>query len=133
MDYVAGNTADAAELSDCKIIASRSFNMFRKQSEARGVQTALAEEMISGQKTVRAFGYEKRASGQFRQINEELKEYSQKAVFYSSLTNPCTRFVNNIIYAGVALVGSADYSGRGAYRRRTYDYAVLCKSVYEAL
>lgn len=88
-----------------KFIASRSFNMFRKQSEARGVQTALAEEMISGQKTVRAFGYEKRASGQFRQINEELKEYSQKAVFYSSLTNPCTRFVNNIIYAGVALVG----------------------------
>ena len=52
-----------------KFIASRSFNMFRKQSEARGVQTALAEEMISGQKTVRAFGYEKRASGQFRQIN----------------------------------------------------------------
>lgn len=88
-----------------KFIASRSFNMFRKQSEARGVQTALAGEMISGQKTVRAFGYEKRASGQFRQINEELKEYSQKAVFYSSLTNPCTRFVNNIIYAGVALVG----------------------------
>ena len=88
-----------------KFIASRSFNMFRKQSEARGRQTALAEEMISGQKTVRAFGYEKRASGQFRQINEELKEYSQKAVFYSSLTNPCTRFVNNIIYAGVALVG----------------------------
>ena len=88
-----------------KFIASRSFNMFRKQSEARGVQTALAEEMISGQKTVRAFGYEKRASGQFRQINEELKEYSQKAVFYSSLTNPCTRFVNNIIYAGVALAG----------------------------
>lgn len=88
-----------------KFIASRSFNMFRKQSEARGVQTALAEEMISGQKTVRAFGYEKRASGQLRQINEELKEYSQKAVFYSSLTNPCTRFVNNIIYAGVALVG----------------------------
>lgn len=88
-----------------KFIASRSFNMFRKQSEARGVQTALAEEMISGQKTVRAFGYEKRASGQFRQINEELKEYSQKALFYSSLTNPCTRFVNNIIYAGVALVG----------------------------
>lgn len=88
-----------------KFIASRSFNMFRKQSETRGVQTVLAEEMISGQKTVRAFGYEKRASGQFRQINEELKEYSQKAVFYSSLTNPCTRFVNNIIYAGVALVG----------------------------
>ena len=88
-----------------KFIASRSFNMFRKQSEARGVQTALAEEMISGQKTVRAFGYEKRASDKFRQINEELKEYSQKAVFYSSLTNPCTRFVNNIIYAGVALVG----------------------------
>ena len=88
-----------------KFIASRSFDMFRKQSEARGRQTAFAEEIINGQRTVKAFGYEKRASKQFEAINQKLKEYSQKAVFYSSLTNPCTRFVNNIIYAGVALVG----------------------------
>lgn len=88
-----------------KFIASRSFDMFRKQSEARGRQTAFAEEIINGQRTVKAFGYEKRASKQFEEINQKLKEYSQKAVFYSSLTNPCTRFVNNIIYAGVALAG----------------------------
>ena len=88
-----------------KFIASRSYTMFRKQSEARGTQTALTEEMIGGQKTVRAFGYEKRSSERFAAINEKLRVYSQKAVFYSSLTNPCTRFVNSIIYAGVALVG----------------------------
>ena len=88
-----------------KFIASRSFDMFRKQSEARGRQTAFAEEIINGQRTVKAFGYEKRASKQFEAINQKLKEYSQKAVFYSSLTNPCTRFVNNILYAGVALAG----------------------------
>ncbi|MGM9664246.1 MAG: ABC transporter ATP-binding protein, partial [Eubacteriales bacterium] len=88
-----------------KFIASRSYNMFRKQSEARGTQTALTEEMIGGQKTVRAFGYEKRSSERFAAINEKLRVYSQKAVFYSSLTNPSTRFVNNIIYALVAFVG----------------------------
>ena len=88
-----------------KFIASRSFNMFSRQSEARGAQTALAEEMISGQKTVKAFGYEQRASADFEKINKELQKYSRKAVFYSSLTNPSTRFVNNIIYAGVALIG----------------------------
>ncbi len=88
-----------------KFIASRSFNMFSRQSEARGAQTALAEEIISGQKTVKAFGHEQRASEDFEKINTELQKYSQKAVFYSSLTNPSTRFVNNIIYAGVALIG----------------------------
>ena len=88
-----------------RFIASRSFNMFQKQSEARGMQTAMAEEIISGQKTVKAFGYEQRASEQFEEINDRLRKYSRKAVFYSSLTNPCTRFVNNIIYAGVALAG----------------------------
>lgn len=88
-----------------RFIASRSFNMFQKQSEARGMQTAMAEEIISGQKTVKAFGYEQRASEQFEEINNRLRKYSRKAVFYSSLTNPCTRFVNNIIYAGVALAG----------------------------
>lgn len=88
-----------------RFIASRSFNMFSRQSAARGAQTALAEEMISGQKTVKAFGYEQRASAEFEEINAELQKYSLKAVFYSSLTNPGTRFVNNIIYAGVALIG----------------------------
>ncbi|MGN8887298.1 ABC transporter ATP-binding protein [Blautia sp. HCP28S3_G10] len=89
-----------------KFISSRSFQMFRKQSDARGRQTALIEEMIGNQKIVQAFGYEKKASQHFSEINQELKEYSQNAVFYSSLTNPSTRFVNNVIYAGVALVGA---------------------------
>ena len=80
--------------------------MFRKQSETRGRQTALIEEMIGGQKVVKAFGYEKESSRRFDEINKELQTYSQKAVFYSSLTNPSTRFVNNIIYAGVALLGA---------------------------
>ena len=89
-----------------KFISSHSFQMFRKQSETRGKQTALIEEMIGNQKVVQAFGYEEKASERFAKINEDLKNYSQKAVFYSSLTNPSTRFVNNVIYAGVALVGA---------------------------
>ena len=89
-----------------KFIASRSYSMFRKQSETRGRQTALIEEMIGSQKVVRAFGYEKKASKRFAEVNEELRQCSQQAVFYSSLTNPSTRFVNNVIYAGVALVGA---------------------------
>lgn len=89
-----------------KFISTHSYTMFRKQSETRGRQTALIDELIGDQKVVRAFGYEKRASAHFAEINAELQKYSQQAVFYSSITNPSTRFVNNIIYAGVALVGS---------------------------
>ena len=89
-----------------KIISSHSYGMFRKQSEARGKQTALIEEIIGNQKVVRAYGYEERASARFAAVNKELKAYSAQAIFYSSLTNPCTRFVNNVIYAGVALVGT---------------------------
>ncbi len=89
-----------------KFIATHSYDMFRKQSETRGRQTALVEEMIGGEKVVKAFGYGAKASARFSVINEELQEYSQKAVFYSSLTNPCTRFVNSIIYAAVALLGA---------------------------
>lgn len=89
-----------------KFIASRSFNMFRKQTETRGTQTALINELIGNEKIVKAFGYEKRASERFSSINEELRDYSQKAVFFSSLTNPSTRAVNNVIYALVALFGA---------------------------
>lgn len=89
-----------------KFISTHSYSMFRRQSEARGRQTALIEEMIGSQKVVRAFGYEEKASARFAAVNEELKNYSQQAVFYSSLTNPTTRFVNNVIYAGVALTGA---------------------------
>lgn len=89
-----------------KFISSRSYTMFQKQSKTRGQQTAFIEEMIGNQKVVKAFGYEEKASSRFDVINNKLQKYSQQAIFYSSLTNPCTRFVNNIIYAGVALVGA---------------------------
>ncbi len=88
-----------------RFISSRSYHLFRKQSEIRGRQTALIDEMIGQQKVVQAFGYEKRASRRFDKVNQELTEVSRQAIFYSSLTNPSTRFVNNLIYAGVALSG----------------------------
>lgn len=89
-----------------KYIASHSYRMFKQQSSTRGEETALIEEMISGQKVVQAFGYEERSSARFQEINERLKDSSWKATFYSSLTNPSTRFVNSIIYAIVALAGA---------------------------
>lgn len=89
-----------------KFISSRSYTLFGKQSSTRGKQTALIEEMIGNQKVVKAFGYEKTAGKRFETINTELQKYSQQATFYSSITNPSTRFVNSIIYALVALVGA---------------------------
>ena len=89
-----------------KFISSRSYGLFRRQSEIRGKQTALIEEIIGNQKVVRAYGYEERASRRFAELNEDLRQCSAQAVFYSSLTNPSTRFVNSVIYAGVALVGT---------------------------
>ena len=86
-------------------ISSRSFNLFRAQSTARGDETALIDEMIGGIKVVKGYGYEKKAEERFTSLNDALAEASRKAIFYSSLANPSTRFVNNIIYAVVALVG----------------------------
>ena len=96
-----------------KFIADHSYVMFRHQTESRGEQTALIEEMVGSAKVVKAFGYEKRASERFARINGELKEYSRKATFFSSLTNPATRFVNSLIYALVALVGAFVILGGG--------------------
>ncbi|MBT8859957.1 ABC transporter ATP-binding protein [Lactobacillus delbrueckii subsp. bulgaricus] len=89
-----------------RFIASQSYQMFRKQSQTRGEQTSLIEEMVNGVKVVKAFGYEKTASSRFAEINHRLQEYSQQATFYSSLTNPATRFINSLIYALVALAGA---------------------------
>lgn len=89
-----------------RFIATRSYQMFRKQTDTRGTQTALIEEMVGNEKIVKAFGYEKRSSQRFQKINGMLQEYSQKAIFFSSLTNPCTRAVNNVTYACVALFGA---------------------------
>ena len=88
-----------------RFISSQSYKLFRKQSELRGKQTSFIDEIVSNQKVVKAFGYENRSSKRFSEINEELTECSQQAVFFSSLTNPSTRFVNNLVYAGVALFG----------------------------
>lgn len=89
-----------------RFIASRSYRMFEKQNAARGRQTALINEMISNIKLVKAFDYEDKAAQRFKVINKELREASQSATFYSSLTNPSTRAVNNVIYAVVALSGA---------------------------
>ncbi len=88
-----------------KFIASRSYNMFQKQATVRGEETALIEEMIGNAKVVKAFAYEEKAADHFREINTRLQDCSQTALFYSSLTNPSTRFVNSVIYAGVTLLG----------------------------
>jgi len=88
-----------------RFVSRRSFNLFKKQSEVRGLQTGFIDEIVGNQKVVKAFGFEERASSKFRRINDELVGCSQQAVFYSSLTNPSTRFVNSLVYACVALVG----------------------------
>lgn len=87
-------------------IAKRTFSMFHKQSETRGKLTSLTNEMIGNEKVIQAFGYEKRAQERFDTINKELQDCSVKAIFFSSVTNPATRFVNSLVYAAVAIVGA---------------------------
>lgn len=87
-------------------IAKKSYSMFQLQSKARGEQTALIDEMIGNQRVVQAYGHEKRSLEQFDQINGQLEKYSLRATFFSSITNPATRFVNNLVYAGVGIVGA---------------------------
>ncbi len=87
-------------------IARRTFSMFRAQSEARAAMTGLVDEMVGNQKIVKAFSYEKEAEQRFQDINEKLRTSSLKAIFFSSLTNPSTRFVNNLVSTGVAIIGA---------------------------
>ena len=89
-----------------KYIATKTYTMFKEQSETRGEQTALVEEMVGNQKIVKTFSREKAVTEQFREINGRLEKCSLKAIFYSSLTNPCTRFVNSLVYAGVGVFGA---------------------------
>ena len=93
-------------------LARRSYGYFQSQSTVRGKQTALVNEMIEGQKVVQAFGHEAESLAAFDEVNGQLQDVSLKAIFFSSLTNPATRFVNNIVYAGVGLVGAL-YAVRG--------------------
>ena len=87
-------------------IAKNTHSMFQKQTETRGEQTALIDEAIGGMKLIRAFGHEKAIIEQFDDVNERLRASSLKAIFFSSLTNPCTRFVNSVVYALVGLTGA---------------------------
>lgn len=87
-------------------IAKNTYDMFQAQSKARGEQTALIDEMIGNKKIVQAFGKEEKVLGQFDDINENLRRCSLKAIFFSSLTNPCTRFVNSLVYAAVGIYGA---------------------------
>lgn len=87
-------------------IASRTYSMFRRQSEVRADQTAMIDEYIGNHKVVLAFGREDEAQAEFDEINGRLQKASLRALFFSSITNPTTRFVNNLVYAGVALTGA---------------------------
>lgn len=87
-------------------IAKNTFSLFKEQSVTRGEQTAFIDEMIGNQKVVQAFSREEKTLGIFDDVNERLEKCSLKAIFFSSLTNPCTRFINSLVYAGVALSGA---------------------------
>ena len=89
-----------------KFIASRTYNMFREQSQSRGEQTAFLNEMVDGQKVVQAFGQEDETLEQFDEINGRLQKYSLRAIFFSSITNPSTRFINSLVYTGVGITGA---------------------------
>ncbi len=87
-------------------IAKKTYNMFRLQSETRGEQTSLIDEMVAGQKVVQAFGQEEKVLARFDEINGRLEQCSLQAIFFSSITNPATRFVNSLVYAGVCVTGA---------------------------
>ncbi len=89
-----------------KFISGKTYSLFKKQSEIRADQTSITEEMITNEKTVKAFNYEDKAIEDFVKINNDLSKVSLKAIFFSSLTNPVTRFVNSMVYMAVALIGS---------------------------
>lgn len=97
-----------------KFIASKTYSMFKLQSETRGEQTAFVDEMITNQKVIEAYGHKVQNMEKFDEINERFRKYSLRATFYSSITNPGTRFVNSIVYAAVALFGAIlAISGKG--------------------
>ena len=87
-------------------IAKKTYTMFKKQSEVRAEMTSLIDEMVGNQKLVQAFGYQKKAEERFDKINKELKDCSVRAIFFSSITNPSTRFVNGLVYTGVGITGA---------------------------
>ena len=107
--------ASPASLFVAKFVATHTHKFFKQQTEVRGEQTAFVEEAIGGVKTTRAFGHEEENEEKFNEINDRLEKASLNAVFYSSLTNPSTRFINNLIYAVVALIGAFDVAAGVAF------------------
>lgn len=102
-----------ASLSVASFIAGRTFHMFQVQSEKRAAMTALVEELVGGQRVVQAFSYEERGMGRFEKINGELEDWGVKALFFSAITNPSTRFVNGLVYTGVSILGAFIVMGGG--------------------
>ena len=94
-------------------IAKRTYHLFHRQSETRGDITSLVDEMIGQQKIVQAFGYEDEALERFGEINDRLEKDSMSATFYSSIVNPCTRFLNNLVYAAVGIIGAVSVISTG--------------------
>ena len=97
-------------------IAKRTYDMFRLQSQVRGEQTGFVEEMIEGQKVVQAFSRQEESLEKFDEINDRLRKCSLRAIFFSSITNPSTRFVNSLVYTGVGVVGALSVVGRAGVR-----------------
>ncbi len=113
-------------------IAKRTYIMFEQQSETRGELTGLTDEMLGNMKVVQAFGYQERAQKRFEEINSRLAGYSLRATFFSSITNPATRFVNSMVYAAVGIAGSYGYSRTpdGGPADQLFE---LCQPVHQAL
>lgn len=114
-------------------IAKRTYAMFKLQSETRGEQTALIEEMVGNQKVVQAFGREHTVLGRFDEINDRLSKASLRAIFFSSITNPSTRFVNGLVYAAVGVAGAFSAIAGGHLRGRPLLLSELCQPIHKAL
>lgn len=114
-------------------IARHTYRHFQRQTAVRGEQTAFVNEMIEGQKVVQAFGHETESLDAFDEVNERLQRASMKAVFFSSLTNPCTRFVNSMVYVGVRIVGCIVCHRRRHQRRTAERIFELCQSICQAV
>lgn len=114
-------------------IAKRTYQMFRMQSETRGEQTALIEEMIGNQKVVQAFGQENEVGDRFDEINDRLSKYSLQGTFFSSITNPSTRFVNALVYAAVGVFGAFFRNSGRYFGWAAFLFLKLRKPVYKTV
>ena len=115
-----------------KFIAKRTYSMFREQSQTRGEQTAFIDEIIGNQKTVKAFSREKPSIEKFDEINDRLEKCSLRATFYSSLTNPCTRFINSLVYTGGRSGRRADCRRRRNFHRLSHLLFKLRQPVHKS-